>query len=145
MYHLPLVSWFPIQLALRHRPNKHGAQRIVSFVGSPVLDDDRSLKRLADTLRKNTVRGRGGGGRRAIVAVAGPTEAACASTETAWPPSHFTFSCARPLPRFPLPLPLSSPSPGQIHIDVVSIGENGINEAKLQAFVDAVNKDGNQR
>ena len=55
------MSWFPIQLALRHRPNKHGAQRIVSFVGSPVLDDDRSLKRLADTLRKNTVRGRGGG------------------------------------------------------------------------------------
>jgi hypothetical protein len=43
-------------LALRHRLNKHGAQRIIVFVGSPVNDDDRSLKTLADTLRKNNVR-----------------------------------------------------------------------------------------
>ena len=47
--------------------------------------------------------------------------------------------------RTPARFPHPSPSRGQIHIDVVSIGENGINEAKLQAFVDAVNKDGNQR
>ena len=32
----------------------------------------------------------------------------------------------------------------QIHIDVVSMGENNSNEAKLQSFVDTVNKDGNQ-
>ncbi len=33
----------------------------------------------------------------------------------------------------------------QIHIDIISIGENQANEAKLHAFVDAVNKDGSQR
>jgi hypothetical protein len=33
----------------------------------------------------------------------------------------------------------------QINVDIISIGENGVNEAKLQAFVDAVNKDGSQR
>ncbi len=48
------VRW--LQLALRHRPNKQGQQRIISFVGSPVLEEPAVLKRLADALRKNTVR-----------------------------------------------------------------------------------------
>ena len=45
-----------IQLALRHRRNKHGSQRIVSFVGSPVDADEKVLKRLGALLRKNNVR-----------------------------------------------------------------------------------------
>ena len=56
MYVSVCVRLCDLQLALRHRPNKHGGQRIISFVGSPVADDERSLKRLADVLRKNTVR-----------------------------------------------------------------------------------------
>ncbi len=44
-----------VQLALRNRANKHGSQRVVVFVGSPVLEDDRTLKQLGDQLRKNNV------------------------------------------------------------------------------------------
>ena len=43
------------QLALKHRRNKHGGQRIVVFVGSPVTAKDVVLKKLGNQLRKNNV------------------------------------------------------------------------------------------
>lgn len=109
-----LRAWIAIvlpQLALRHRPNKNGAQRIVSFVGSPVADDERTLKRLADVLRKNTVRP--------------------ASCLVVW----FSGCCSDNVQH------LAS----QINVDIIAIGENAVNEGKLQAFVDTINKDGSGR
>jgi hypothetical protein len=43
-------------LALKHRRNKMGGQRIVLLVGSPVEDDPKTLKKVAGILRKNGVR-----------------------------------------------------------------------------------------
>ena len=43
-------------LALKHRRNKNGGQRIVVFVGSPVSDEVKKLSTLAKMLRKNEVR-----------------------------------------------------------------------------------------
>lgn len=43
-------------LALKHRRNKNGGQRIVVFVGSPVDDDPKILKKVAANLKKNNVR-----------------------------------------------------------------------------------------
>ena len=37
------------QLALKHRKNKNGGQRIVMFVGSPLLVEDKRLKKIAPT------------------------------------------------------------------------------------------------
>lgn len=45
-------------LALKHRRNKNGGQRIVVFVGSPVSDEVKKLSTLAKMLRKNLVRRR---------------------------------------------------------------------------------------
>lgn len=42
-------------LALKHRRNKHGGQRVVLFVGSPVMDDLKVLKKVAGNLKKNNV------------------------------------------------------------------------------------------
>jgi len=42
-------------LALKHRRNKHGGQRVVLFVGSPVTDDSKVLKKVAGNLKKNNV------------------------------------------------------------------------------------------
>lgn len=42
-------------LALKHRRNKNGGQRIVVFVGSPVDDDPAVLKKVAGNLKKNGV------------------------------------------------------------------------------------------
>ena len=42
-------------LALKHRRNKMGGQRIVLLVGSPVEDDPKTLKKVAGILRKNGV------------------------------------------------------------------------------------------
>lgn len=39
-------------LALKHRRNKNGGQRIVVFVGSPVTDEPKKLSTLAKMLRK---------------------------------------------------------------------------------------------
>lgn len=42
-------------LALKHRRNLTGQQRIVVFVGSPVEDESKALKKVAGNLRKNNV------------------------------------------------------------------------------------------
>lgn len=42
-------------LALKHRRNKMGGQRIVLLVGSPVEDDPKTLKKVAGILRKNGI------------------------------------------------------------------------------------------
>jgi 26S proteasome regulatory subunit N10 len=43
------------QLALKHRKNKNGGQRIVCFVGSPIIDDVNELKKIGKQLKKNNV------------------------------------------------------------------------------------------
>ena len=40
---------------LKHRQNKHQHQRIVLFVGSPIVEDEDSLVKLAKRLKKNNV------------------------------------------------------------------------------------------
>jgi 26S proteasome regulatory subunit N10 len=42
-------------LALKHRSNKNGAQRIVLFVGSPVIAESRALIKAGRQLKKNNV------------------------------------------------------------------------------------------
>ena len=72
------------QLALRHRQNKNSKQRIIAFVGSPLIDDEASLVDLGKNLKKNL-----------------------------------------------------------IAVDIVNFGETAENQAKLEAFIAAVNKDEN--
>jgi 26S proteasome regulatory subunit N10 len=72
------------QLALRHRQNKNSKQRIIAFVGSPLIDDETSLVDLGKNLKKNL-----------------------------------------------------------IAVDIVNFGETAENQAKLEAFIAAVNKDEN--
>ena len=43
------------QLALKHRKNKNGGQRIIAFVGSPIIDDVNNLKKIGKQLKKNNV------------------------------------------------------------------------------------------
>ncbi|RYG66689.1 hypothetical protein EON64_09185, partial [archaeon] len=43
------------QLALKHRKNKNGAQRIIAFVGSPVAETTEALQKLGKQLKKNNV------------------------------------------------------------------------------------------
>ncbi len=43
------------QLALKHRKNKNGGQRIVVFVGSPVGETVEGLQRIGRQLKKNSV------------------------------------------------------------------------------------------
>ncbi|KAI7841025.1 hypothetical protein COHA_005253 [Chlorella ohadii] len=43
------------QLALKHRQNKNQRQRIVIFIGSPILEDKDSLVKIAKKLKKNNV------------------------------------------------------------------------------------------
>lgn len=43
------------QLALKHRKNKNGGQRIIVFVGSPIEADVSALKKLGTQLKKNNV------------------------------------------------------------------------------------------
>jgi len=43
------------QLALKHRQNKNQKQRIIAFVGSPVVATDRELETLGKNLKKNNV------------------------------------------------------------------------------------------
>jgi 26S proteasome regulatory subunit N10 len=43
------------QLALRHRKNKNGGQRIIIFIGSPVLAEERELKKMGSLLKKNNI------------------------------------------------------------------------------------------
>ncbi len=42
-------------LALKHRQNKHQKMRIVSFVGSPIEEDEKELVKLAKKLKKEKV------------------------------------------------------------------------------------------
>jgi 26S proteasome regulatory subunit N10 len=44
-----------LQLALKHRQNRHQRQRIVVFVGSPVEVDEKELVAVAKKLKKNNV------------------------------------------------------------------------------------------
>ncbi|KXS14646.1 hypothetical protein M427DRAFT_57311 [Gonapodya prolifera JEL478] len=43
------------QLVLKHRQNKNQRQRIVAFVGSPLVEDEKTLQRIAKKLKKNNV------------------------------------------------------------------------------------------
>ena len=43
------------QLALKHRKNKNGGQRIVVFVGSPIQEDVAVLQKIGKQLKKNNV------------------------------------------------------------------------------------------
>lgn len=42
-------------LALKHRRNKNGGQRVVAFVCSPIVEDEAKLVKLAKSLKKNNV------------------------------------------------------------------------------------------
>ncbi|KAK9333864.1 hypothetical protein V1527DRAFT_460954 [Lipomyces starkeyi] len=42
-------------LALKHRQNKAQRQRVIVFVGSPVLDDEKELVKLAKKMKKNNI------------------------------------------------------------------------------------------
>ena len=42
-------------LALKHRKNKHGGQRIVIFIGSPIQEEEKQLKKIGAMLRKNNI------------------------------------------------------------------------------------------
>ena len=72
------------QLALKHRKNKNGGQRIVVFVGSPIEADEAKLVKIAKQLKK-----------------------------------------------------------ANVAVDVISMGEQAVNEGKLQAFIEAVDKSSN--
>jgi len=43
------------QLALKHRQNKNQKQRIIVFVGSPVIEDEKTLVKLGKKLKKNNI------------------------------------------------------------------------------------------
>ncbi|CAM9433913.1 unnamed protein product, partial [Scytosiphon promiscuus] len=43
------------QLALKHRRNKHGGQRIIIFVSSPIEDETKTLVKVGRLLKKNNV------------------------------------------------------------------------------------------
>lgn len=43
------------QLALKHRKNKNGGQRIIVFVGGPVFDTTEKLQKIGKQLKKNNV------------------------------------------------------------------------------------------
>ncbi|KAJ0406194.1 hypothetical protein P43SY_000378 [Pythium insidiosum] len=43
------------QLALKHRRNKTGAQRVVVFVGSPIAEDEKALVKIGKLLKKNNI------------------------------------------------------------------------------------------
>ncbi|CAM9344644.1 unnamed protein product [Ectocarpus fasciculatus] len=42
-------------LALKHRKNKNGGQRIIVFIGSPVEDSEEAMKKIGKVLKKNNV------------------------------------------------------------------------------------------
>ena len=43
------------QLALKHRKNKNGGQRIIVFVGSPLQDTIETIQKLGKQLKKNNI------------------------------------------------------------------------------------------
>eukprot|EP00635_Sarcinochrysidales_sp_CCMP3193_P009842 CAMPEP_0118915116 /NCGR_PEP_ID=MMETSP1166-20130328/15348_1 /TAXON_ID=1104430 /ORGANISM="Chrysoreinhardia sp, Strain CCMP3193" /LENGTH=385 /DNA_ID=CAMNT_0006854771 /DNA_START=52 /DNA_END=1209 /DNA_ORIENTATION=+ len=53
---LKLVEGIQVaQLALKHRRNKNGGQRLVLFVGSPVEADEKALVKAGKVLKKNNI------------------------------------------------------------------------------------------
>lgn len=42
-------------LALKHRKNKNGGQRIIVFIGSPIVDSEEAMKKIGKILKKNNV------------------------------------------------------------------------------------------
>jgi len=50
-----VVSVSIAQLALRHRKNKNGGQRIIIFIGSPVAAEAKELKKVGSLLKKNNI------------------------------------------------------------------------------------------
>ncbi|TDH68566.1 hypothetical protein CCR75_005661 [Bremia lactucae] len=43
------------QLALKHRRNKTGGQRVVVFIGSPIGEDEKQLTKIGKLLKKNNI------------------------------------------------------------------------------------------
>ncbi|ETL28521.1 hypothetical protein F441_18617 [Phytophthora nicotianae CJ01A1] len=43
------------QLALKHRRNKTGGQRVVVFIGSPIEEDEKQLTKIGKLLKKNNI------------------------------------------------------------------------------------------
>ena len=43
------------QLALKHRKNKNGGQRIVVFIGAPIQETVEKLQKIGKQLKKNNV------------------------------------------------------------------------------------------
>lgn len=43
------------QLSLKHRKNKNMRQRVIVFVASPIVDDDKNLEKVAKQLKKNAL------------------------------------------------------------------------------------------
>ncbi len=43
------------QLALKHRKNKNGGQRIIAFVGGPLLESVAAFQKIGKQLKKNNV------------------------------------------------------------------------------------------
>ena len=110
------------QLALKHRRNKNGGQRIVLFVGSPIDADSKSLVKAGKLLKKNNVR---------LNIVGSRTHPPSAIMSALVLLSRLTSrACLRLLVR-------------QIAVDVISMGENEENADKLQEFVDTVNSSNN--
>ena len=71
-------------LALKHRNNKRGSQRIILFVGSPVEAEEKAMKRVGKIMKKNN-----------------------------------------------------------IALDIISVGENAVNQQTLEGLLEAVNKNDN--
>ena len=71
-------------LALKHRKNKRGGQRVILFVGSPITAEEKAVKRVGKLMKKNN-----------------------------------------------------------IALDIISIGENAMNQSKLEGLLEAVNKNDN--
>jgi len=54
--HVSLIQGVQIaQLALKHRQNKNQRQRIVAFIGSPLVEEEKALVKVAKKLKKNNV------------------------------------------------------------------------------------------
>lgn len=54
--HINLITSIQIaQLALKHRKNKNGGQRIIVFIGSPLLETSEKLGKVGKQLKKNNI------------------------------------------------------------------------------------------
>ena len=55
VYSLMLFVTSTMQLALKHGIETKGVKRVVVFVGSPIQDNQRALKKVGKHLRRNNV------------------------------------------------------------------------------------------